>query len=190
VPQIPGTNTVVYNPLLPRSSRFASFALKAADRTDSAHGKLTKMICWLSAIEAARLSGAISDGAAARISKFTRREYWSPFVPFDTDVVLTYEQLLNVPIGSLLGFLANPLAGEAGEQGLVLAHAMVYLGAGRAVGSNNGVIGGQGDWSVMDLSTLPWNTAPGQSSFALGQRTFTVRCRNIEDTERRSCIIM
>lgn len=191
MPQIPGTNAIVFNPLLPRSSRFASFALEAANRNHSAYPKLTPMVCWLSVVEAARLAGSISDAAAAAISQSTRREYWSPFVPFDTETALTLEQLLNIPTGSFIAFLATPLGGEANpEQGLVLAHAMVYLGAGRAVGSNNFVIGGQPDWSVMDLNTLPWKTTSGNFSFALGKRTFVVRYRNIEDTQRRDCIIM
>ena len=191
MPQIPGTNAIVFNPLLPRSSRFASFALEAAKAKQSAYTKLTGMICWNAVVEAARLAGSISDAAAAAISQATRQEYWSPFVPFDTETALTREQFLNIPLGSFIAFLATPLAGGGNaEQGLVLAHAMVYLGEGRAVGSNNGVIGGQGDWSVMDLSTLPWETTVGDFSFARGPRRFVVRYRNIEDTQRRDCIIM
>ena len=99
--------------------------------------------------------------------------------------------LLNIPTGSFLGFLAGPLSeGENVEQGYVLAHAMVYIGAGRAVGSNNMVIGGDPDWSVMDLTTLPWVTGGAQASFKQGPRTFIIRYRNIEDTQRRDCIIM
>ena len=191
MPQIPGTNAIVFNPLLPRSSRFASFALEAANGKKGAYTKLSPMICWLSVVEAARLAGSISDAAAAAISQSTRREYWSPFVPFDTETALTLEQFLKSPTGSFIAFLATPLGGEVKpEQGLVLAHAMVYLGEGRAVGSNNGVIDGQADWSVMDLRELPWETAGGNFSFARGQRKFVVRYRNIEDTQRRDCIIM
>jgi hypothetical protein len=191
VPQIPGTNTIVFNPLLPRSSRFATFALEAANRNHSANPKLTKMICWNSVVEAARLSGSISDAAAAAITKATTREYWSPFVPFDTETALSLDQFLNIPIGSFIAFLATPYGGEPNpEQGLVLAHAMVYLGAGRAAGSNNGVIGGEGGWSVMDLNTLPWKTTPGNFFFTREKRNFIVRYRNIEDTQRKDCIIM
>lgn len=149
------------------------------------------MICWLSVVEAARQAGSISDGAAAAISHFTTREHWSPFVPFDTEMALTLEELQAVPPGSFIAFLGTPLGGEANpEQGRVLAHAMVYIGQGRAVGSNNGVIGGRPDWSVMDLATLPWNTTGNEPAFVLAGRTFVVRYRNIEDTRRRDCLIM
>ncbi len=192
MPEFPGTHEVVYNPLRPRSLRFASFALKAVKQGHRNHTSLGAMTCWLSVVEAARLSGAISDRAAANIRLYTTREHWSPFVPFGTDLVMTREQFLSIPAGSFIAFLTRPQGNEVNpEQNLILAHAMVSIGQGRAVGSNNLLIGGRPDWSEVDLSTLSFTMTAGQFVVTLEHgRNCYIRYRNIEDTERRDCVVM
>ncbi len=71
-------------------------------------------------------------------------------------LVKAHEYFRSIPAGSFIAFLADPYGGEAREDGRVLADVMVCIGEGRAVGSNNGVVDGRGDWSEKDLGTRPW----------------------------------
>lgn len=89
-----------------------------------------------------RLSGAISHSTALTFSHVTRNRGRSELVPSDAERALTREQFVNVPPGCFTAFLARCYRRE-GEGLRVLAHAMVSLCEGLAVGSNGALPAGR-----------------------------------------------
>ena len=76
------------------------------------------------------------------------------FAPEHSFVVDDPADLAIMPRGSFVAFVGDVLAG-ANQR--VLAHAMVSLGNGRVVGSNNGPIGGSSSRQIMELNSFVWD---------------------------------
>jgi len=174
--------------------RLAVFAERAAgDPSSSDYLYLRGLTCWISVVEAARMAGSISQAQATAIKTEITQEHWSPFVPLDSRIAFTRKQFTEIPLGGFLAFLKPAYPGQTNaEEGVILSHAMVYLGGGRAAGSNNFCIGGRPDWSVMDLATLPWasNARNCDHSFEYDGVRFVVRYRAIDEIQKIGGVII
>jgi hypothetical protein len=187
----------MHNPTVPRSERIARKAEEASSagpttaragfdqamRPGTLRNNLGSQTCWNAVIDCARRADAISNARARSLQFSTSRTNWTGFVPPDAPDIRTPYDLDDVPRGSFIAFL------ERTHEGLVLIHAMVYLGVGWAAGSNNAVVGGSPAWDRINLATeLHWG---GNLSIVLDRRRqVLLKYRYLESLTHSSCVVM
>lgn len=180
---------VFFNPAKPRAKRMVDMAVKATQRGSSEGTKLATT-CWTAVIKCAEMSGAISQRAAALLNANVQSNNPSAFVPDGSDVIESQAAWDAIAPGCFVALLgpsyhSNPMSQD--DEGRVLSHAMVSLGNGQMAGSNNGVIGFAGNWSLVELDERhTW-----QNGFLVYEgRAYRVLVRDIESQDKPSCIIM
>lgn len=180
---------VFFDPRKPRAKRMVDMALKAAQR-GSAEGTKLATTCWTAVIKCAEMSGAISQRAAALLNANTQSNRPEAFVPEGSRPVTSMDEWDAIAPGCFVALLgpsyhSNPMSQDEG--GRVLSHAMVSLGNGQMAGSNNGVIGFAGNWSILELD----NRHTWLNGFLVYEgRAYRVLTRDIESQDSPSCVIM
>ena len=143
-------------PTAPQIQRSA--AQKAVSVTPEEKQQLSGKICFDAVAFALKLEGAISDAQYSQWGN-TNADALSKLVNQND----TLANSPNIPENSVVGVFRRNAEGGP----LLLSHVMLSLGGGLAIGSNNGCIGGTGDWSVQDLAALlSW--PPGGGNPTLG----------------------
>jgi hypothetical protein len=130
---------VVVNPFGERFDRLAQFARDAAASGNQTGQQLGAQICWVSAIEAAKLSRAITHSTAEELWRLTDNPALGPYrltesPDFPSRQINSAAALETVEAGCLLVFVS--VSGHTPT----MSHVMVALGNGEAVGSNNGAL--------------------------------------------------
>ena len=182
-----------FSPSRDRGTKFADFAAKAAKVGSPGYKLLTGKMCWESAIECARTSGAISAAGAADLNNRARGGNADGFAPVgaggSAQLIATAEQFMSIPAGCFIAFCGDPLS-SGGPGTRSLSHVMVSLGNGRAAGSNNAMIDNQPDWHEIQLDTLlTWGTNSAWVTSDPG-RTFEIRVVDLDGIDAPRCIIM
>ncbi|MEI9983859.1 MAG: hypothetical protein WDN69_11980 [Aliidongia sp.] len=139
------------------------------------------MICWISAIEAAKRSKGLSDAGAAALNQVADANNAGGLFPADSCMIRTQAGWLAIPEGLLVGALARPYGNQPGPRRL--SHVMISLGNGLVVGSNNMVLGKPSSWYIFNLDEVM--TWAGNAAYYEG-RDFEVRVRPIEDRKAGS----
>jgi hypothetical protein len=178
-----------FSPSRDRGTKFADRAENAANVRSSDHDLLSGKICWVSAIECAKLSGAISANAAADLNRKTNGGNADGFAPIGggAQVVEVAMEFLLIPPGCFIAFCGRSLVAGGNR---VLTHVMVSLGYGKAAGSNNGLIDGRADWHTIQVDVrLNWHGGLAQVNLDEG-RDFEIRVIDLDGVEASRCIIM
>jgi hypothetical protein len=176
----------IFNRMRDKTNRLIVFA-KGATKPGSKdyNALLGQGSCAHAAIEAARISEAITDHVATQW--VTRAS--DAFVNFNGPLfasvatgftrITTRQDWLGVPGGCFVAFLGRHPS-QPNHPHRVLAHVMVSLGNGRAAGSNNGPIGQPGDWRDIDIGGIL--SIDDQSGLAYwGTSGFEIWVRDLED---------
>lgn len=176
-----------------RSSRSRSEA--AADEAlrvvrEAPGGSIAKYSCWGAVLFILCEKNIISKSTFADIMRETTPDNFSRLFPPSCPGIPHLTELRVVPRGSMLGFMKE----RNGRP--FLAHAMLYVGDGEAVGLNNGAIGQSPAWSVVNLASpdvANWGDLPSFSYQEVGSNNrVRVRMvyRDIDDMTNVGCVIM
>ena len=170
-----------------RSERAADEALRLV--RDDPSGPIAALSCWGAVLFVLRAKNVISKWTFDRLMQTTPDNY-TDLIPLSSRMVETIADLHNVPRGSILGFF------KWREDRRFLAHTMLYVGDGRAVGLNNGAIGQSPAWEMIDLTSPNVANWGGQQSFSyqeIGSNSraeVSIYYRDIDDTTRCGCVLM
>lgn len=130
---------VVPNPFRERFERLAQFARETSVRGSRTGQYLGSLVCWVSAIEAAERSYAITHSTAQELRALTDNPQLgvyqlvtSPYFPARR--ISSPIELDTVEAGCLLVFMLVT------SYATTMSHVMVAIGNGEAVGSNNGAL--------------------------------------------------
>jgi len=178
-----------FSPSRDRGRKFADRAEKATRVGSSDYDLLSGKICWTSAIECAKMSGAISADAEARLKTKASGGNADTFAPIGAgaQVVAGSVDFLQIPPGYFIAFCGNNLVGGGNR---ILSHVMVSLGNGKAAGSNNGLIDGRADWHTMQVDVrLNWNANLAQINL-VPDREYEIRVIDLDGIDASRCIIM
>jgi hypothetical protein len=178
-----------FSPSRDRGKKFAERAEKATQVGSSDFNFLTGKICWTSAIECAKLSGAISAAAETRLKTKADGGNADSFAPVGAgaQVVAGPVDFLLIPPGCFIAFCGGSFVGGGTR---VLSHVMVSLGNGKAAGSNNGLIDGRADWHTIQVDArLNWNANLAQINL-VADRDYEIRVIDLDGIDAAMCVIM
>jgi hypothetical protein len=177
--------TVIFNGFRNRATLLANFAERVAraGMASRDYRELSALTCWISAIEAARRLGAISNASARSLQINTHLLRPYDFVPQSSYLITNLADWDRIAAGCFVAFIGAPYSAGQGD---VLAHVMVSLGSGLVVGSNNGPINGTPAWTIFNLrGVIGWGDGRGY----VNNRSFQIRVRDIEDQRAPDCFI-
>jgi hypothetical protein len=158
--QQPRAPISAYDPFRERFERLTKFATETAVLGNQSGGRLTGQICWMSAIEAAESSRAITHATAEELRGIANNPALGPHrlsEHLPSRQISSAVDLDTIEPGCLLVFVS--VSGQP-----TLSHVMVAIGQGEAVGSNNGALSPaiSARWQkvrVNDFITWQGNTA-------------------------------
>jgi hypothetical protein len=171
-----------------RSEAAADEALRIA--REAPGGPINKYNCWGAVLFVLFEKKIISKSTFDDLRLGTTQDNFSRFLPPECPGIPHLSELRIVPRGSILGFIKE----RDGRP--FLAHAMLYVGDGQAVGLNNGAIGQSPAWSVVDLASpnvANWGDLPSfsyQEVASSNRARVRVIYRDIDDMTNPSCTIM
>jgi hypothetical protein len=125
-----------YNPFRERFERLTRFATDTAVLGNQTGGRLTGLICWTSAIDAAESSRAITHATAEELRGIANNPALGPYrlsEHLPSRQINSATDMDTIEPGCLLVFVS--VSGQPS-----LSHVMVAIGQGEAVGSNNGAL--------------------------------------------------